>query len=70
MRGREARPATILFFIIFLGIVIRAAVFSIGESRGLIQTYEYETIAQNLINGRGFLLPLIRFCAIVSYSYV
>jgi SAM-dependent methyltransferase/4-amino-4-deoxy-L-arabinose transferase-like glycosyltransferase len=56
MRGREARPATILFFIIFLGIVIRAAVFSIGESRGLIQTYEYETIAQNLINGRGFLL--------------
>lgn len=58
MNKIDKRSLAILLIICVMAFFIRLAVFLWANERNLIQSFEYETLATNLINGRGFTLEL------------
>lgn len=57
-KGTRGKYLT-LFSIIFIAIIIRFACFLYYQAHSGIQTFEYETVAENIIQGKGFMLDIL-----------
>ena len=54
---KKNRLYVFLLLICIVALLVRLAVFFLAERNEMLDTYEFETVASNLLNGEGFVFP-------------